>query len=242
MSRLNQHKTQRPGSILQPAARAFTLIEIMVSLVIVTMIVMVVGNMFDQSSDTWHIGMSKSEVNNAGRAVLDLITTDLTQAFAGRVEHAGIPGAVENILFYQDSQSHIAFACFRQVPDNIKRDLLLVEYTLESGVLKRKIKPNDFKPHLISEQWDITKTDNLLEGVEAFRVQLYNDDFTLFNGSEMNTLPPYADIMIELLPSSVKDTLDSMSAGQAEYRKANVVVFTTRVYFRNRTGFLPRRI
>jgi len=226
--------------------RAFSLIEIMVSLVIVSIIVMLVGNIFDQASDSWYAGMGSAEMNNAGRAALDLIATELTQAFAGRVENADIPGAVSNILFIQDGEdpADILFTCFNQTPDNTRRGVRGVRYYRDGADLKREIYTESFNPY--RDIWLGGSTHVLLPNVEKFRIKLYNNDLTPYVGGfplETNALPPCADIMIEVVPDSAKTTLSRMAYGSdpyLAYRAANVRTFSTRVYFRNRMGFLPR--
>ena len=222
---------------------AFSLIEIMVSLAIVSVIVLLVGNIFDQASDSWHAGMGSSEVNNSARAAMDLMATELTQAFAGKIEHAAIPGASDNITFIQHSADKIEFFCLNKTMTNSLRGIGWVCYFLDGTRLKRYIKSKDFNPYKGDTPNDTGH--DLLPNVAAFNIKIYKDDLTPYTDSmpfSTNALPACADIFIELVPDSVAETLASMSHGAAydNYRAAHVKSFSTRVYFRNRMGFRPR--
>ncbi len=219
--------------------RAFSLIEIMVSLALVSVIVMAVGNIFDQASDSWHSGMGSVEMNNSGRAALDLIATELTQAFAGAIEHADAPAAFSNISFFQDAIDDISFVSFNQIPETETRELRSIRYHKVGMVLNRVLGTTSFNPYAADPGGG--STHPILQNVEKFEIQLYNSDLSSYTGGfpmQTNALPACADILIEVMPESAIITL--AAGAVAAYRSAHIRVFSTRVYFRNRMGYLPK--
>ncbi|NLB60221.1 MAG: hypothetical protein GX806_04010, partial [Lentisphaerae bacterium] len=67
------------------ARGAFTLLEVLLALGIVSMLVLMVTNMFQQVSFSWHIGTQSAERSAAGRAAMDFMVRELSQAVAGPV-------------------------------------------------------------------------------------------------------------------------------------------------------------
>jgi len=59
---------------------AFTLLELLVAMGILVIIVLIVARIFAQASATWSTGVRLSEVNMTGRAVVDFVAQDLSQA------------------------------------------------------------------------------------------------------------------------------------------------------------------
>lgn len=65
---------------LTSARAAFSLIEIMVAMTILTVIVLIVSGIFQQTSTAWSIGMAKSSAQASSRAIIGAITRDLAMA------------------------------------------------------------------------------------------------------------------------------------------------------------------
>ena len=61
-------------------SEAFTLLELLVAMGILVIIVLIVARIFAQASATWSTGVRLSEVNMTGRAVVDFVAQDLSQA------------------------------------------------------------------------------------------------------------------------------------------------------------------
>lgn len=61
-------------------ALGFTLIELLVAMTILLIITMIVAQIFQQANRAWDTGMNKVEVNMRGRAVVDFIARELSQA------------------------------------------------------------------------------------------------------------------------------------------------------------------
>jgi type II secretory pathway pseudopilin PulG len=62
------------------SAAAFTLLELLVAMGILVIIILIVARIFAQASAAWSTGARLSEVNMTGRAVVDFVAQDLSQA------------------------------------------------------------------------------------------------------------------------------------------------------------------
>jgi len=72
-------------SIVSPrrqAAAGFTLIELLVAMGILMIIVLMLANLFQQSTRSWDTGMRQAEIGLEARAAINLIEQDLNQAVA----------------------------------------------------------------------------------------------------------------------------------------------------------------
>ncbi len=67
----------------------FSLLEILVAMAILSIIVMTLSTIFNQSSIAWDRGLSKSQKGMEGRAALNLMVTELKNAVASDVNLTG---------------------------------------------------------------------------------------------------------------------------------------------------------
>ncbi|MDI6773797.1 MAG: prepilin-type N-terminal cleavage/methylation domain-containing protein [Verrucomicrobiota bacterium] len=76
----------------------FTLLEILVAAVILMMIVMMIGSVFNQMRVAWDVGMRRSKLNVEGRAAATFMGRELCQAVANEL----LPFTIEpdKIAFY----------------------------------------------------------------------------------------------------------------------------------------------
>lgn len=71
---------------LSVASRAgFTLVEMLAAMTILVVLILFLGRVVTDSTTIWSTGMRRSEVNNAGRAVIDFMLYDLGAAIADSV-------------------------------------------------------------------------------------------------------------------------------------------------------------
>ena len=68
-------------SSLSPSSSAFTLIEILVALAILSVMVIGIAQVFDESTVAWDSGMRRSEAMMTGRAITELAATEAGLAF-----------------------------------------------------------------------------------------------------------------------------------------------------------------
>lgn len=72
-------------SIQRSRRRGFTLIEIMAAMSILMVIVLVLGNIFTDSTRIWQLGTKRAQNLGEGRAVMDFLVRELSQAFADNI-------------------------------------------------------------------------------------------------------------------------------------------------------------
>jgi prepilin-type N-terminal cleavage/methylation domain-containing protein len=64
-------------------ARAFTLVEMLVAMTVLSVLVLMIGSLFHQAHRGWISAQNRTECYAEGRKILDAITSDLHQAVAG---------------------------------------------------------------------------------------------------------------------------------------------------------------
>ncbi len=228
----------------------FTLVEIMVAMSVLAILVMMIGNIFQQVSSSWNIGTQSADANTAARAALNFMAQELGQAVAGPIEAA--PGAVNPL------------PCLSFEVANNGTDVSFVTLTGEAsrdadrGALRRSAFYFDSSSNVMryarQVQWDASYTvepshqgaHTLIRNVVDFWMCVYSNrtDFEVNQGwSEnvrfTNALPVCLDIYLEILSES--DMARWQSRGKDnEFREQNAQSYSTRVYFQNRQGYAAR--
>ena len=108
-----------------PSALGFTLIELLVAMSILMVIVLMLANVFQQSTRSWNIGTRQAEIGLEARAAINLIEQDLSQAVAS-----------SNYLFSIAQGSTLEFYMFARNPTN-DAAIEKVEYSVTGSILKR---------------------------------------------------------------------------------------------------------
>ena len=60
----------------------FTLIELLAGMAILSILVLMLGRFFTESSRAWETGTRQADLNNTGRAIMDYVTRELSMAVA----------------------------------------------------------------------------------------------------------------------------------------------------------------
>jgi prepilin-type N-terminal cleavage/methylation domain-containing protein len=104
----------------------FTLIELLVAMAILMVIVLMLANVFQQSTRSWNIGTRQAEIGLEARAAINLIEQDLSQAVAS-----------SNYLFSPITEgSTLEFYMFARNPTN-DAAIEKVEYSVSGSILRR---------------------------------------------------------------------------------------------------------
>ncbi len=106
----------------------FTLLEMLVAMAILSVIVLSLTTIFNQSNQAWSRGLSKSQKGMEGRAALNMITTELKAAVAAEYLKAN----------HIQNGSAIAFNAILKTASSSNRVIQYVEYRFASGKLIRK--------------------------------------------------------------------------------------------------------
>ncbi|MFH1524627.1 MAG: prepilin-type N-terminal cleavage/methylation domain-containing protein [Chloroflexota bacterium] len=231
-------------------AAGFTLIEVLVAMMVLSILVLMVANIFQSSSESWNIGTQKADMNTAARAALDYMARELQSAVAGPIEKAGSAGA-QYLTFRQEKIDDIRFLTLANDPNASENERAVrgvffyldpAEYSLRAG---RKVNTATVLDCYASPStWDNAKVGNLLiTNAASLSFYVYENEVALHNGDFINTYPailnelPFCmDIALEML--SDDDMQRYIATGKdSNFKARNAKVYTTRVYFPNRKGY-----
>ena len=236
----------------------FTLIEIMVAMVVLAILVVMVGNIFQQVSDSWNIGTQSSEANTAGRAAMNYMAQELAQAVAGPIEAApGItpcPPLKFKVIDDNANGDEIRFVSFTGEPnadDNrraLRGGIFLLEKTGGFQHTLRYCRLTGINPYSSAmDSWTYQGIENIISNVVDFQVFVYSNrtDFTNATGAIpygdfTNELPACVDLYLEILSEGDMRRWESPGVAKDDFRDRNVMCYSTRVFFLNRKGYAAR--
>ena len=110
----------------------FSLLEILVAMAILSVIILLMTTIFNQSSQAWDRGLSKSEKGMAGRAALNLMTSELKNAVA---TDGNLTGPT---LFNASSMS---FNSLTKADADDERIVKYITYSLAGNKINRSTSP-----------------------------------------------------------------------------------------------------
>ncbi len=111
LERRTKNDERRTGGL--PAA--FTLIEVLVAMTVLSVMVLMAANIFQSSSASWNIGTQKADMNTAARAALDYMARELACAVAGPIDKVGSAGA-DYLTLYQKDINNLRFLTLIDTP------------------------------------------------------------------------------------------------------------------------------
>lgn len=237
---ISHSSTFRPSGAHTPAhphthalrSSAFTLIEVLVSMAIITVIVFMVANMFYDTSLAWDIGAEKAELTTAGRSAVDFMTRELSQAVAGPIDSAE-SGAAPCLPFRVEAVNQIAFLALSQEPSANTRALRGVGFRLYEDKLKyaRITEALECYKSVCSLDIPTGATEHtLIDNVRSLEFIVYEN----LAGIQSETGVGAGTVLTNSLPAAVDIFLEVVSG------HGGVKQFSTRVYFQNRQGYLER--
>jgi prepilin-type N-terminal cleavage/methylation domain-containing protein len=157
--------------------QGFTLLEILVAMSILVVIVLLLTQMFHQSSIAWDSGMRKVDLNMETRAVLSAMTLELTQAVGDDVLQLNMTDDSTEVLFHTLKK-----------PTSTNRAVERVFYQWSGdGLLRqtRKIQPQAAYATLLPSQQSTFLT-NVVD--VRFKVPV--------GGPYITNLPPWLDVLV----------------------------------------------
>ncbi len=234
----------------------FTLIEIMVAMVVLAILVVMVGNIFQQVSDSWNIGTQSSEANTAGRAAMTFMAQELAQAVAGPIEAApGVsPAPNPDLVFMVDGVNELRFVTLTGEPnagDN-RRALRGAIFRLETdGAFEHTLRyrrETASNPYLVKPaDWNYQSIEPVISNVVDFQAYVYADYNGIANAITAplpftsNQLPACVDLYLEILSEGDMRRWESLSGVTADdFLDRNAMCYSTRVFFLNRKGYAAR--
>lgn len=221
----------------------FTLLEVMVSMLILSMMVIVIGNMYQQVSESWNVGVDKSEILTSGRGALELMARELSSAvnlssnvwcstncFCWIEENQGDG-------YYADRPDKIYFASMTGEPDHdkLRRAVIFVQYYIK--------KDDNGRYNLMRKYGKKTQSQSpgnsrmMIQDVADLQFYAYDNDGDLIDYKKSplsdDPWPAYVDIYMEVL-GRVNAIRAAKADDPADYVNRNAKRFSTRVYFQNR--------
>lgn len=230
----------------------FTLIEIMVAMSVLAIMVMLIGNIFQQVSASWNIGTHSADANTAARAALNYMAQELSQAIAGPVEAA--PGAkdhLQNLSFkvLPNGEEVRFFTLSGDVSQENNRGALRQSafYWKKDENLMRYARQTDRNSSYTGDP-NQSGAQTLIQNVVDFWMCVYTNraDFKLNQGwvddiTLTNSLPVCMDIYLSILGEGDMARYMALSGdAQDKFRESNAQCYSTRVYFLNRQGYAAR--
>jgi len=113
----------------------FSLIEIMVAMSILVIIVMIMSQLFHQSTIAWDSGMRKAEGNLSARAVVGFMSRELQGGVLLGTNHPGYKGGTSGEI--ADGADAIKFFTLTGTNSTDHRILKRIEYKLVGGKIQR---------------------------------------------------------------------------------------------------------
>lgn len=173
----------------------FTLVEVLVAMMIMVIIILMLSSVFHQMTTSWDVGTRKTHINMQGRAVMDFMAQELSQAVADDV----VPCAI------QSGNADITFFTLNSVSN---RALTRVRYYLTGNKIRRTIRrikvDQPYTPNPSLENGD---AGTLLTGVETLEFQTPEAAYT-------TNLPPWINIVLELRQDERVASVGGRSAGR----------------------------
>lgn len=235
---------RRRAAVLDGRTRGFTLLEALVAMALMTIIILMVANMFRIVSDTWEIGTRQAELNTGGRAAVDLMASELSAAVAGRLDNGVV------LPFYLTGGERLEFLAVNETPNGVSRTLRGVYFKYESAdnavSYWRETTTDNILSCYRDPPWTPSwgSSDILVEYVRTARFTAYPSWADLAAGSGVtaydstaytNRLPVCLDIALELL--SREDWARAAQLGgaaQTEFIAEHARYYATRVFFPKR--------
>ena len=224
----------------------------MLAMGIVTMLVLMIANMFQQASQAWNIGTQSAEMHVAGRSAAEFMAREMAQAVAGPIEIPDPrPAGVLDVIQFHVQNDKAWFVTLSGEPNrtNAWRSLrsALFSYDPDELALKYLRGTASFGAYT-NQPPDSGANQVLVENVVGFALRVYPSTTNLIANSYQagydsadysDKLPAAVDIFVEVLGSD--DVVKYLQLGKdSEFKRHNSRCYTTRVYFNNRLGFQAR--
>ncbi len=228
-------------------SNAFTLLEVILAMTLVTMIVLMIANMFQEVSFSWTIGTQSAEMNTAGRAAVDFIAQELSQAVAGPIEANDPP---DHAIRFQLSSNELLFVTLAGDPQGDPqsgRALRSALFKHEEQIIKYW-QTESFNPYKDDPKWDSAQAQMLVTNVVDLQFYAYasvedltNNNFTLPYPYDLEQLPVAVDVYLTVLgnedalkAANLSSSPNDSSSERVKFVARNARRYTSRVYFNNR--------
>ena len=196
-NRSGMHMTER---VQNEERSGFTLLELLVAISILVIIIMMMSGVFHQSRIAWNSGLRKARMNMGGRAVVDFMSRELSQAIADDTLPCLIEDNKETMGFYMLADPDAS-------ANKATRSIQWVEYALSGGTeIHRRIRPVD-SAGTYPNKVGVGVFKPLVKGVKRFKI------YTSDGLSHTTNLPLWVEILVELEHPETVSKIRCASAG-----------------------------
>jgi len=228
------------------APRAFTLIEVLVAMTVLSIMVLMVANIFQSSSASWNIGTQKADMNTSARAALDFMVRELESAVAGPIETVAAGANSEIVFNLQNGNDLLFVSLVGDVNDS---------QALRNGAFYHIVASNQLMyAHQTANPYTTTPSHSgagmLVANVLSLYIIAFTNEYGLENGLftenfnsslDVNNrqLPICVDIALTMLSDDDMQRYNQLSvlADKTAFSDRNSKLYSTRVYFQNRVGY-----
>lgn len=224
-------------------ATGFTLIEVLVAMTVLSVMVLMVANIFQSSSASWNIGTQKADMNTSARAALDYMARELQFAVAGPIDKI-VAGANSEIMFELQNGNDVRFVSLAGEPEGSNRALMASLFRFFNNTIQYKRETSAFNPYTQSLPTWVGAPHMLIANVLSLNMYAYANEFDLNGGVgadnyNANSLPLCLDIAVEMLSDDDMQRYNQLTvlADKTAFKDRNAKVYSTRVYFPNRVGY-----
>ena len=228
-------------------AAAFTLLEVIVAMGILSMLVLLMTNLFQEVSFSWNIGTQSAEMNTAGRTAIEFMARELAQAVAGPIESADVKPAQRTIGFSLEAKE-VKCGSLSGQPDRSDGSRALMGSTFwldeATDTLKYRRETASFRPYE-EDPGAGGSVSVLIENATDFQLKAFATEADLISGNgqpsySSTNLPVCVDIMVEVISLEEANKYKLGGAPKADILRRSARRYTTRVYFNNRPGWQAR--
>lgn len=226
-------------------SNAFTLLEVILAMTLVTMIVLMIANMFQEVSFSWTIGTQSAEMNTAGRAAVDFIAQELSQAVAGPIEANDPP---DHAIRFHNGSNELFFVTLAGDPQGDPQSgralrSALFKHEADKQIIKY-CQTESFNPYKDDPKWDSAQM--LVANVVDLQFYAYASVADLTHNVSTNfydsdNLPVAVDVYLTVLgnedalkAANLSGSPNDSSSERGKFVARNARRYTSRAYFNNR--------
>ncbi len=211
---------------------------------VLSIMVLMVANIFQGSSAAWNIGTQKADMNTSARAALDFMVRELSSAVAGPVDAVSPPVPLlfqviggNDVLFVSLAGDVHSGRALRNASFYYDANQLKYAHQLASPYT---IPPNP--PNLPGH----SGAGMLITNVLSVNFYVYTSESDLASGISsvgitLDKLPICMDIALEMLGGDDMRRYEKLvGTDKIDFKDRNAKVYTTRIYFPNRVGYSVR--
>ncbi len=247
-----------------PRQDGFNLLEMLIAMTVLVAVVSLACMILSHSDEAWFRGTERAVNLSDGRNALALITRDLEQAVADTYLSFRIQPDRLRCASYGFTNDEVCLVSLPHEPDGASRTVREVMYWVapapspEDGFRLIRSSHTVAATHAAQGDncyWNFywhcdpplggagrpppSEQGPVAEHVAAFALVLPDGRSDYDSGDQANRLPEYVDVLLALLDARAARQAAGMDpASQRRFVERHARRYTTRIYFRNRIGYM----